>query len=136
MHRGPVRRGDEIGPDNAIPLLINRIMRLAERAWSDPKLKPKRERVPFLTKAPVVHDPAVNEQPAPTPQPVTSDPELQAAFPLVLASGTASAQLIDDNEYPPRWRESIATSNWRQSVERNARIAQEREERRRDRWIG
>jgi hypothetical protein len=140
VHRLPPAKQGEIGEHNAVELLIARISRLAERAW-----KERRQRVPFkprIKKAPVVNEPIGRSVSAdtdlprspPTPQPVTSDPELQAAFPLVISGG--STQLIDDSEYAPRWRESIATSNWRQSIETNLRIQREREERRRDRWIG
>jgi hypothetical protein len=144
VHRLPPAKQGEIGEHNAVELLIAKVMRLAQRALEDPLPKPKRApRVPFLKKAPVVvNDPKTSpgdvllptEQPATTPQPLTSDPDLVAALPLVFTSG--STQLINDEEYPPRWRESIATSNWRQSVETNLRIQREREERRRDRWVG
>jgi hypothetical protein len=71
-----------------------------------------------------------------TPKPVTSDPTLVEAFPLVIAS-TGSAELIPPETYHTslRWSDR-ATDGWRSSIEHNARLAEERERRRANRWIG
>src|SRR6516225_5763965 len=47
----PQRSGDEITLTNAVPLLIAKVMTMAQRALAEPLPKPKRApRVPFLKK--------------------------------------------------------------------------------------
>jgi hypothetical protein len=132
QHR-PVNH-DEITLTNAVPLLIDRIMRLAERAYSDPLPRPERQRVPFVQKKASPGDAFPPTQPTPTPQPVTNDEVLAAAFPLVVSTGTG-CEFIPDGEYHTSLFDQT-TSNWRQSILDNERRAREREERRRSRWIG
>jgi hypothetical protein len=131
---------DEIGLHNAVPLLIDRIMRLAERALADPLPKPKRApRVPFLKKVKSLENNDFKlsseiNSPAKHPEPLTCDPQLQQMFSPVVSTGTG-AQLIPDSEFHSSMFDRT-TASWRQSILDNERRAQALEQRRRSQWIG
>jgi hypothetical protein len=69
---------------------------------------------------------------APNKQP---EPDRPVAEPVFVFGATSTSERIDDREFANslRWG-NTATDNWRKSIERNARIAREKEQR--SRWIG
>jgi hypothetical protein len=52
------------------------------------------------------------------PAPVVAAPPTEVSIVGVFVGRATTAQLIDDSEYEPRWQESIATRNWRASLQR------------------
>jgi hypothetical protein len=102
---------------NARAVLLARIDAVAERLRNGPRRRNRLPRAaPPTVIRPHIEDPII-AQPAPAAAP---SGELQVIG--VFAGRISTAQLIDDSEFDPRWKESIATRNWRASIERNQKL--------------
>ena len=67
--------------------------------------------------------PAARAAPVQTDNPLPSD----NVFPLLYTGAEHHAQQIDENEFPSCYRDP-ATRNWRESIARNERLRQQREQ--------
>jgi hypothetical protein len=130
----------EVTPSNARAWLTNKLAEIAARLAASahlteqtppPVRKPHasdRGHVSRADKFPVAAPPIApiskqDPEPEPTPQIIGG----------VIFGTTSTAQRIPDSEYAPRFHDHV-TENWRASIERNERIAREKQQR--SRWIG
>jgi hypothetical protein len=118
---------DKLTPQTARKLFSDYLDTLAQRLRAAPV---RRNRLRPEVNVPTVVLPHTADL-----APINPAPALATATePVLVFTGRSSAvEFIDDREFDPRWRESIATRSWRASIEHNEKLRREREQ---GRYIG
>jgi hypothetical protein len=125
---------DGVTPATARAFLTNYLGALSDKLRNPISPKPI-ARAPGVSKVRVVPRPYTHRATASTPPAVDLLPSEPAPNPVLVFTGTSTAAvLISDDEFHTSVH-SHTTAAWRASIERNERIAQERQ-RKRTLWVG
>jgi hypothetical protein len=127
---------DTITVKNAREVFISKVQAIAARLATPitPRTLLAANKPPRVVPRPLTHRPHTSD-PIAAPDSATAPPVQPNPEPVLLFTSTTNtaAVLIPDSEFEPRWRaQSLATENWRHSIEVNERIAA----RRRTTWVG